>query len=110
LTQVLSKGAINLGDRTVRTAADAGGVLNAANSADARVMLRAQLLATMLNLQNGSSSMNLGVDIRLTVQAAVQFLVSNSAPVTESSRNRLAAIALKDRLDAYNNSKGPGCR
>jgi len=106
LSRVLDIGSVALGDRTVGTLDEALSVLNAANSTDARLMLRAQLLATSLNLQNGSSPMNTGSDIRAVVGQAVQFLATHSSAVTGQHPDRAAALSLKDQLDAYNNSKG----
>jgi hypothetical protein len=68
-------------------------------------MLKAQLLATLLNLQNGSDAMQTGADIRVTTQAAVQFLASHSTAVGAGHPDRQQALSLKDRLDAYNNSQ-----
>ena len=105
LSQVLSNGAINLGSQSVRTVAEALSVLRAASSTDARLMLKAQLLATLLNLQNGSDAMQTGVDIRVTTQAAVQFLTDHSSTVGSGHPDRAQALSLKDKLDAYNNSQ-----
>ena len=105
LSQVLSKGAINLGGQTVRTVADVLAVLRAASSTDARLMLKAQLLATLLNLQNGSDAMQTGVDIRVTTQAAIEFLANHSSSVGSGHPDRALALSLKDKLDAYNNSQ-----
>ena len=105
LAAVLSEGELRLGDRTVTTAQEAIGILGSANASDARDMLRAQLLATLLNLENGSDPMQAGLDIRPTIELAVQFLAAHSAPVPLESGDRVLALSLKDKLDAYNNSK-----
>ena len=106
LAAVLSEGEIRLGDRTVRTVREALGVLGSASATDARDMLRAQLLATLLNLKNGSDPMQAGSDIRPITEQAVQFLATHTSPVTGGSRDRGLALSLKDKLDVYNNSKG----
>jgi hypothetical protein len=105
LLQMLTQdGPINLGDTTVSTVAQAVSVLSNASASDARNALRAQLLATVLNLRNGSNVLAIGPDIRSTVQQAVIFLAGHPAPVKSNHPDRAAAIALKDTLDTYNNS------
>jgi len=103
---MLNQGQINLGDRTVATVAEAVAVLSNSSATDARNALRAQLLATMLNLRNGSNPMATGADIRATVNAAVAFLAAHPQPVTGKHPDRPQALSLKDKLDVYNNIGG----
>jgi hypothetical protein len=79
-------------------------VLSNASAKDARSSLRAQLLATILNLRNGSNPLANGPDIRPTVTTAVVFLAANAGPTAPTGAVRTTALALKDLLDAYNNS------
>ncbi len=96
---------IDLGDTTVTTVAEAVSVLSNVSAQDARDMLRAQLLGTILNLRNGADPLSAGADIRPTVSAARAFLASHvGTPVTGRHPDRAAALALKDKLDGYNNS------
>ncbi|MBI4319194.1 MAG: tandem-95 repeat protein [Chloroflexi bacterium] len=104
LGQTLARGSIDLGDRTVRTVRDAVAVLSNASARDARDSLRAQLLATILNLRNESDPLATGADIRPTVDSAVSFLRTHPNPVLGGNPDRQQAVSLKDRLDAYNNS------
>ncbi|HYE30161.1 MAG TPA: hypothetical protein VEH27_01920 [Methylomirabilota bacterium] len=97
-------GAINLGDRTITTVEQALAVFKSASAKDARDMLRAQLLGTILNLRNGSDPFEAGADIRPTVSASIQFLATHNTPVDGKHKDRAQAIALKDKLDAYNNA------
>jgi hypothetical protein len=97
-------GPINLGDTVITTVAQAVGVLSNASARDARDALRAQLLGTILNLRNGSNPFATPPDIRPTVTSAKAFLASHPSAVNGGHPDRATAIALKDRLDAYNNS------
>lgn len=102
--EMLTQGPIELGDTTVSTVALAVSVLGNASGKDARNSLRAQSLATILNLRNGSDPSANGPDIRPTVTAAVAFLASHPTPVDGKHPDRAAALGLKDLLDGYNNS------
>ena len=105
IAAMLTQGPIDLGDRVVTTVSEAVSVLSNASAQDARNSLRAQLLATILNLRNGSDPMATGPDIRPTaVFPAKAFLASHPSPVTGRHPDRAAGLALKDALDAYNNS------
>jgi hypothetical protein len=104
LGQLLGEGPIELGDTTVTTVEEAIGVLSSSSAKDARDALRAQLLATMLNLRNGSDPLATGEDIRPVLDSAVSFLATHPEPVRGKHPDREAALSLKDLLDAYNNS------
>lgn len=104
LAQALAKGSIDLGDTLVTTVSQAVSILADANTKDARYMLRAQLLATQLNLRNGSNPNAPGHDIRPVATKAKAFLAAHPNPVGATSADRAACIALKDALDVYNNS------
>ncbi|MBI4311414.1 MAG: tandem-95 repeat protein [Chloroflexi bacterium] len=106
LQRMLDQGPINLGDRTVGAIAEAMSVLSDSSVTDLRNPLRAQLLAAMLNVRNGSNPMATGADIRTTVNDAVAFLAAHPQPVTSRHPDRETAMSLHDRLDAYNNSSG----
>jgi hypothetical protein len=97
-------GPINLGDTVVTTVGQAVSVLGNSSANDARNALRAQLLATILNLRAGSDPLSNGPSIIPTVWASQAFLASHPAPVNGKHPDRAAALALKDVLDAYNNS------
>jgi hypothetical protein len=101
---ILAEGPINLGDTTVVTVNDAKTVLSNTNNKDARNQLRAQLLATILNLRNDSDPLATGSDIGPVVDGAINFLATHPSPVTGKHPDRGTAISLKDKLDAYNNS------
>lgn len=105
LSGIISLGSINLGSSTIRNLAEALAILNNANASDARLMLRAQLLAAMLNLRNGADPLQTGSDIRVIIEAAVEFLASHNSAVEAGHSDRAEALSMKDRLDAYNNSK-----
>jgi len=104
LAAILSQGSINLGDTMVTTVSQAVATLSNADAKDARNSLRAQLLAAILNLKNGADPNATGTDIRPTVDASINFLATNNSPVDGKHPNRQQALALKDNLDAYNNS------
>ena len=73
-------------------------------SKDAKNALRAQLLAAILNLKNGGDPEATEVDIRPIINAAVDFLANHPDPVTNKHPDRGEVLALKDALDAFNNS------
>ena len=102
--RLLRDGPINLGDTNVATVAQAVSVLSNASAQDARDSLRAHLLATVLNLRNGSNPLATGTDIRPVVTSSVSFLATHPQPVTARHPDRAAGLALKDKLDDYNNS------
>ena len=104
LEEVLQLGSIDLGDFVVSTPSQAVAVLRNANAKDARNMLRAQLLGTLLNLQNGSAPEGCGVNIEDVVAEAVALLDEISTPISEGHPERERALALKDLLDCFNNS------
>ncbi len=105
---ILAVKPINLGNVAnpilVTTAEEAVEILGNANGKDARDALSAQLLAAILNLRNGADPLATGVDIRPTVNAAKDFLATHNDPVTGKHPDREYALALKDKLDAFNNS------
>jgi hypothetical protein len=104
LAQMLAYGPIDLGDTVVTAAAEAVSVLSNASAQDARNSLRAQLLATILNLRNDANPFATGPDIRPTVGGATAYLDTHSLPVTRGHPDRAAVLAMKDLLDAFNNS------
>ncbi len=104
LAQMLAYGPIDLGDTVVTTAAQAVTVLSNASAQDARDSLRAQLLAAILNLRNDANPFAAGADIRPTVGAATAYLDTHSSPVTGRHPDRASVLAMKDLLDAFNNS------
>lgn len=102
---LLQNGPIDLGGgTTVGTVSQAVSILSIASAQDARNSLRAQLLATILNLRNGANPSATGSDIRPTVNAAKGFLASHTTAVTGNHPDRAMGLALKDQLDAFNNS------
>jgi hypothetical protein len=102
--ELLTLGPVDLGDTTVTTYANSQAIFKAAKGKDMRNMLRAQLLATILNLRNGSDPNALGYDIGTVVADAIEFLDTHDDPVYAGHPDRDEAEALKDALDAYNNS------
>ena len=83
--------------------------LKNSSAKDARNALRAQLLATVLNLRNGADPLATGDDIQPVRDAAIALLQSHSTESLTSKNkdgHRQEALALKDLLDAYNNSGG----
>ncbi|MSQ40232.1 MAG: hypothetical protein EXR55_00915 [Dehalococcoidia bacterium] len=104
IAAILTQGSINLGDTTVTTVAQAVSVLSNASAKDARNSLRAQMLGTILDLRNGANPFATGPDIRPAVFAGIAFLASHPPPVIGQSPDRVAALALKDLFDAFNNS------
>ena len=83
------------------TVADIVDILHNANAKDARNALRAQRMATVLNLRNESDPGG----IVATVIAARDFLIAHADdPVTRKHPDRDEALDMKDLLDAYNNS------
>ncbi len=110
IADILTNGPIRLGDPPpgdpllVSTVAQALDILGNASAKDARDMLKAQLLAAILNLRNGADPMVTGSDIRPVVNAARHFLATHSAPVDGKHPDRALALELKDKLDAFNNS------
>ena len=111
LGQVLQTGSIDLGDYTVTTAWQAVCVLRNASAHDARGALRAQLLATILNLRNGSAPEACGVDIEDVVAEATQLLREVRVPIYGKHPDRAVALELKNLLDCFNNSGAgqPNC-
>ena len=106
LAQMIAMGQINLGGGVViTTVAQALAVLEAADATDARVMLRAQLLATILNLRNGANPIVAGFDVRLVVSAAIEFLNTHPNPVEGGHPDREEGLRLKDSLDVFNNAQ-----
>lgn len=101
---LLANGQIDCGDSNVKTVTQAVAILADANTKDARYMLRAQLLATLLNVANNSDPMVLGYDIRPVVSQSRTFLATHANPVTSSHPDRATCITIKDKLDRYNNS------
>ena len=105
LAAVLTLGPIDLGDSVITAAADAKAVLSNPSARDARNALRAQLLATILNLRNNADPEVLGTSIAPTVSAAIVFLSSHTGQTVRGKhQDRSEALALKDELDAYNSS------
>jgi len=83
------------------TVAEIVDILRNANAKDARNALRAQRMATVLNLRNGTDPGG----ILVTVIDARAFLMAHSGdPVTRKHPDRDEALDMKDLLDAYNNS------
>jgi hypothetical protein len=81
--------------------ADIVDILRNANAKDARNALRAQRMATVLNLRNGTDPGG----ILITVGDARAFLLAHAGdPVTRKHPDRDEALDMKDLLDAYNNS------
>lgn len=101
---ILAAGSIDLGDTLVTTVNESRTVLRAAKAKDMKDMLRAQLLGTLLNLRNGADPNALGYDITPVAAAAVDFLATHSGEVLGGDADRDEAEALKNALDAYNNS------
>lgn len=104
LREVLASGSIDLGDTTVTTVDGAIDILSNGNAKDARQALRAQILATILNLINGSDPFVTGEDIQPVVASAVNFLETHPMQITGAHPARQEALSMKDILDAYNNS------
>jgi len=104
LTEMLATGPSDLGDTVVNTANETVNVLKNSSATDARNALRVQLLATILNLRNGSDPNATGEDIGPTVEAAIEFLATHSGPVTGGHPDRDEEVELKDLLDEYNNT------
>ncbi len=104
LAEMVAIGPIDLGDTIVETAEEAVEVLSNSNAKDARNALSAQLLATILNLRNGSDPNATGSDIGPVVEDAIEFLAIHPDPVTRKHADRDEALDLKDLLDEYNNS------
>jgi len=106
IAAMLEGGSITLGDTTVTTVNRAVAVLSDASARDARASLRAQLLASILNLRNGANPDVTGTDIRPVVESAKSFLATHSMPVDSKHPDRQQALQLKDRLEAFNASGG----
>ena len=104
MSQMIGSSPIQLGDTTVSTTGEGVDVLSSAKARDARDALRAQLLATILNLRNGSDPFAIGKHIGSTVDEAVDFLSAHAEPLTGKHPDRDRAISLKDILDKFNNS------
>jgi hypothetical protein len=83
------------------TVAEIVDILRNSNAKDARNALRAQGMATVLNLRDGTDSGG----IVATVIAARDFLIAHAGdPVKWKHPDRDEALDMKDLLDAYNNS------
>ncbi|MGM0577278.1 MAG: MopE-related protein, partial [Myxococcota bacterium] len=75
-------------------------ILKSANSKDASVMLGAQLIAAKLNAGNGASTASVNAAIE-DAEALLAIYIVGGNP---EGADRDLAIAIKDELDAYNNS------
>ena len=82
--EMLSSGPIQLGDAIVSTASEEADVLSSAKARDTRDRdaLRAQILATILNLRNDSDPLAIGEHIGSTVEEAAECLSTHLDPVT----------------------------
>ncbi len=104
-TEVLTNnGPFDLGDTVVTTYAQLVAILEEANAVDMKDQLRAQLLAAILNIANGAHPSALGYDITPIISSAITFLDEHPGGVPAAHPDRPLAEALKDALDAYNNS------
>jgi hypothetical protein len=104
-TQVLTdNGPFDLGDEVVTTYAELTAVLDGATATDMKDQLRAQLLAAILNIANGAHPSALGYDITPIISSGITFLAEHSGTVPASHPDRPLGEAIKDALDAYNNS------
>jgi hypothetical protein len=111
LFDILEIGPINLGDRVINTVAQARDVLSQTSTSDARVMLRAQLLAAMLNRANGSSPIAAGFDVDVQIAQGQSFLASHPSPVLTGHPDREQALFIRDKNDQFNNAhcEDPEC-
>jgi hypothetical protein len=91
---------INLGCEVVYTKGQAVEILKAAKAKDPAFMLRAQLLAAILNVNNGAEHSNFIDDI---IALSIDWLAANGCPSGIRGRDKAYPLALKDVLDAYNN-------
>ena len=104
-TEVLTNhGPFDLGDTVVTAYAQLVAILEEANAVDMKDQLRAQLLAAILNIANGAHPNALGYDIPPIISSAITFLDEHPGAVPASHPDRAEGEALKNALDAYNNS------
>ena len=109
VAEMLIQGPFDLGDTVVMTVGEAVEVLSNASAKDAKNSLRAQLMATLLNLRNGSNPLALGPSIGPTADAAIDFLATHPEPVKGGHPDREYALDLKDALMNFNHSEDDGC-
>ena len=85
-------------------------ILSNSSAKDARDALRAQRMATVLNLRNGADPFATGDNIGLVVKEAGDLLKDHfvvvDEPLTAKNKDghRQTALELKTLLDAFNNS------
>src|SRR3990170_2304675 len=109
LESILELGPIDLGDTTVITIEQAMSILNNASAKDAKDSLRSQLLTTILNLKNGANPMITGHDINKVVEDSISFLESHTESVKSGHPDRKKALALKDKLESFNEKDDFNC-
>ena len=105
LFDILEIGPIDIGDRTITTVSQAREVLDQTSTIDARVMLRAQLLASMLNRANGSNAMAAGFDADAYIAQGQSFLATHPNPVLSGDPDREQALLLRDSFNAFNTAQ-----
>jgi hypothetical protein len=104
---------ITLGNRSY-TAAELDSILDTPVSGNALINLSHQLIAAKLNVLNGANSSAVSADIALAESLIGNMVVPpvGSDYVAANSALGQQMLAVKDRLDAYNNGRlnVPGCR